>query len=387
MIFKNLESSDILISSFEVNKTFTVTNEDTGSGVYAFQISKGTDATQYGWETTSGAKTTLSGSTFYSLPNYYVINNMFYRDVKQLYEVEPFSNDNLGGIGYQYVDSTVDYINGVPTSSNGIIEYEETRPLYDIPSKPSRMPLRRPYTRQLRDTANVISIPQELFGESVKEGSIRLTDDSTDVTIILQDDGRGNLYDVEYSASFASKTPNVTTNSGSVVGNIFYDHGILVITDTGSYANVGIATGSNGFTLQFDATQTIYEREYVCRIGENDFQHTNNRSLKIGQSGSVAFHGNKYTSNEPLTASYKNTIYDEYPYGLTGFSTGSYADKQYEIGTKLLGEATHSHFATYVTTIGLYNDANELLAIGKTAKPIKNEKEMSLSFVVRFDTN
>ena len=29
MIFKNLESSDILISSFEVNKTFTVTNEDT----------------------------------------------------------------------------------------------------------------------------------------------------------------------------------------------------------------------------------------------------------------------------------------------------------------------------------------------------------------------
>ena len=72
---------------------------------------------------------------------------------------------------------------------------------------------------------------------------------------------------------------------------------------------------------------------------------------------------------------------------MTGFSTGSYADKQYEIGTKLLGAATHSHFATYVTTIGLYNDANELLAIGKTAKPIKNEKEMSLSFVVRFDTN
>ena len=34
-----------------------------------------------------------------------------------------------------------------------------------------------------------------------------------------------------------------------------------------------------------------------------------------------------------------------------------------------------------------YNDNNELVAIGKTAKPIKNDKEMSLSFVVRFDTN
>ena len=74
MPFKNLESSDILLSSFEVHKTFTVTNEDTGSGVYAFQITKGTDSTQYNYNTTEGASTTLSGSTFYRLPNYYVIN-------------------------------------------------------------------------------------------------------------------------------------------------------------------------------------------------------------------------------------------------------------------------------------------------------------------------
>ena len=52
MPFKNLESSDILLSSFEVHKTFTVTNEDTGSGVYAFQINKGADSTKYGWNTT-----------------------------------------------------------------------------------------------------------------------------------------------------------------------------------------------------------------------------------------------------------------------------------------------------------------------------------------------
>ena len=72
---------------------------------------------------------------------------------------------------------------------------------------------------------------------------------------------------------------------------------------------------------------------------------------------------------------------------MIGFSTNSFEDRQYEIGTELIGEATHSDFATYVTTIGLYNDNNELMAIGKTAKPIKNDKEMSLSFVVRFDTN
>ena len=41
----------------------------------------------------------------------------------------------------------------------------------------------------------------------------------------------------------------------------------------------------------------------------------------------------------------------------------------------------------YITTVGLYNDDNELLAIGKPAMPIKNEKELALTFVVRFDTN
>ena len=475
MKFKNLESSDILLSSFEVHKTFTVTNEDTGSGVYPFQITKGTDATQYGWGTDTGLKTTLSGSTFYSIPNYYVINNMFYRDVKQMYEAEPNgfnSRDEFGiqskGVSGVYVDHTVDYISAVPTSSEAIISYTETRNLYDIQDKPSKLILRRPHTRQLRDTANVISVPQELYGEYIKIESVRLTDDSTDTTIILQDDGRGNLYDVAYSASFARRHPD-SNNSGSVVGNVFYDHGIIVITDTGSYSNVGIATGSNGFSLQFDSSQTIYEREYVCSVGEGEFQNTTNRSLKIGHSGSISFSGSAYTSTveggqlnvlstgsiistnqvrvernskalgvntgdtilvidngneyertvsgittaattvtfsvnfyDPLiytgtdidvqvtnrltaNKSYKNTIDDDYPYGLTGFATGSYKNKVYEIGTELIGEATHSHFATYVTTVGLYNNSNELCAVAKLSRPLIKDFTKELLVRVKLD--
>ena len=362
MSFKNLEPEDILISSFEVHKTFTVTNVDSGSGVYALPITKGTDNTQYGWSIDDSASKTISASVFYSVPNYYVINNLYYRDIKQM-------------------AGRIDYIVGTPTGINPIVTYTETRNLYDTVDNPSQMPLRRPFTRQLHQSASVISIPQELYGESIGLDSVRLTDDSSDSTIILQDDGYGNLYDVAFSSSYASKTPE-SNMSGSVVGNIFYDDGLIVITDTGSYSNVGLGEGTDGFSLTFDSTQTIYEREYSCRIGENEFQHTNNRSLKSGYSSSVAFFGNKYTDDF-----YKNSIYDKYPYDLTGFATGSFKNAQYEIGTELIGEATHSDFATYVTTIGLYNNFNELMAIGKTAKPIKNDKEMALSFVVRFDTN
>ena len=362
MSFKNLESEDILLSAFEVHKTFVVTNEDSGSGIYSFPITKGTDDTQYGWDVNESDSKTISASIFYSIPNYYVINSLYYRDITQM-------------------AGNIDYIVGTPTNVNPIVTYTETRNLYDTVDNPSQMLLRRPFTRQLHMSGSVISVPQRLYGESIGLDSVRLTDDSGPSTIILQDDGYGNLYDVAFSASYASRTPD-SNMSGSVVGNIFYDDGIIVITDTGSYSNVGLGEGTNGFSLQFDSTQTIYEREYSCRISENEFQHTNNRSLKIGQSGSVSFFGNKY--NDDI---YKNSIYDKYPYGLTGFSTGSYKNAQYEIGTELIGEASHSNFATYVTTIGLYNNSNELLAIGKTAKPIKNDKELALSFIVRFDTN
>ena len=49
------------------------------------------------------------------------------------------------------------------------------------------------------------------------------------------------------------------------------------------------------------------------------------------------------------------------------------------------GFATHSEFRPYVSTIGLYNDQNDLLAIGKLGRPIKNDDDLSLKFIVRFD--
>jgi len=360
MKFKNLESDDILISPFEVHKTFTVTNNDSGSGVYSIPITKGSDSNLYGWDTTSNSKT-ISASVFYEVPDYYTINTMYYRDIS-----------NMRG--------KIDWIHGTPKNHSGVgvVEYRKTRHLYDTTVEPSSVILRRPYTRQLHDSATVISIPQDLYGERIPKKSIKLVDNSTSPQIILQDDGFGNLYDVAFSSSYSQREPD-SNNSGSVVGNVFYDDGLLVITDTGSYSTVG----DGAFNLTFDSTQTIYEREYVCSIGEDDFLHTTNRSLKVNQSGSVAFHGTSYNTNANLVGTHQ----DKTPYELIGFATSSFKDGQYEIGTELIGEATHSHFATYVTTIGLYNDNDELMAIGKTAKPIKNDKEMALTFVVRFDTN
>ena len=46
---------------------------------------------------------------------------------------------------------------------------------------------------------------------------------------------------------------------------------------------------------------------------------------------------------------------------------------------------TGSDFAPYVTKVGLYNDFHELIAIGQLSAPLKNDPELALAVVVRFD--
>ena len=53
---------------------------------------------------------------------------------------------------------------------------------------------------------------------------------------------------------------------------------------------------------------------------------------------------------------------------------------------KLEGFTSESFFSPYITTIGLYNEAYELLAIAKLAQPIRCSDETDTTFVVRYDT-
>jgi len=351
---KNIEPSNVLISSFQVHKTFKFTDTDSGSGFFSVPLVKGSDSNLYNFSSTADSST-FSGSTYYHVPTYHEINNLYYKDINTMR-------------GY------IDYIRGVPTSSNGVVNYTSNKVLDDTTLK-----LKRPYTRQLKDTATLISVPQKFYGEYIQPGSVTVTDDSTSSTFVFKDDSYGNLYDVAYSSSYANRVPD-SNYSGSLVGNIFYNDGIIVITETGSYSSVATSNGTDGFNLKFNSTQTIYEREYVCVVGESEFQHTTNKSLKVGRSGS-------FTMGSFVTSSLRGTRHDRFPYNLVGYSTGSINLNGYKIGTELIDVATNPDFATYVTEIGLYNDNNELLALGKLAKPIKNDKELALTFVVRFDTN
>ena len=356
-MLRNVHPQDVSIDPFKTYKRFQFTNVDSGSGVYGL---RGVSGSYHNFITGSAAsqsfgvynslseslnKEPYSLGTYYSLPLYYTINNLYY---------ERFSNNPK-----------------LPKSSG------RTEPFLSFgatnPNKQYRI---------LHNSCSVISIQQDLIGEEIKPKSVQVTDNSTDVTFTIKDDGDGNLYDNAYSSSYAAfksgsfKYPELswtTAGSGSVVGNVFYKTGMLVFTDTGSYNNVALGTGTDGFEVDYRSTHTIYQHEYTVIAPAGQFNKTRNISATYQRSGSV-------TVVEGAKPHYYFPPGDN-P-GLTG--SGSF-ESSYQATQFAENFTTHSQFAPYMTTIGLYNDNNELLVVGRTSKPIKNDDTMDMSFVLRFD--
>ena len=330
-MFKNLDPQDIKVKPFKSFKNFTFTNNDSGSGVFLVKARSGS----FKHYVSSSDEIThiISGSltsSFFALPTWNMINKTFYKDSDKPFSVFG-NNDN--------------------------------------------------YNRELNISASVFNVARGLYGEQIKPGSIELTTTIDGKTYTIKDDKDGNLFDNNFSASFAAfksssfdRTQGVsstaaTRGSGSEVGNVFYSQGLIVLTDTGSY------TGDvTSFTLKHQATQTHYEHEYRVIAKPFEFNTTQNISITPGRSGSLTL--------KEGTVSMSNF----FPPGdqPSGEGTGSFKTF-YNAATSSLGFVTESNFRPYVTQVGLYTEDGDLAAVAKMAKPIKLSDEISTTFVVRFD--
>lgn len=367
-MFKDISPDDRSVKEFKTHKKFTFTNSDSGSGVFGLEglsgsfhnFLTGSAASQsfgvYNAESKSLGKswdTWYSNGTFFKIPLFYQIRNCYYR-----YDT-------------------------IPNPKSDVARF----PLYSGGNWSRKYPYNREdwgelVPREIHDSVNVITIPQKYFGEEVKPYSFRMTDDSSEVTVDLRDDGYGQIYDFNFSSSYSAGTLTAQ-GSGSVIGNIFYEHGIVAITNTGSrYTSVGLGTGTDGWEIEFQATKTSYEYSYLCNVGEYQLNATTNPSVVVGRSGSIQIPADAqyiYDGNME-NPQYDNTINLIMPPATSSYKTS------YSAGTEYENFTTHSEFGSYITTIGLYNDTNELMAIAKLSNPIKKDNDLPYSFLVRFDS-
>ncbi len=204
------------------------------------------------------------------------------------------------------------------------------------------------------DTISLFTFPQSYYGEKIKEGSFILRDSShPSGTIVIQDDKFGNLYSTN---AHHSQSTNNASHSDNYVGNIFYDHGIAVITETGSWSgSVKYTDIGTTFTTKFDSHHEISTYEYSVTLQPQEFNKSMNYSLRMPLSGS-------YTNLSELTSSIISNPY-------------------------LATEFTGSAFSPYITTINLYQngDHDTPAIIAHLPKPIKKSKKISTTFKIRLD--
>lgn len=225
--------------------------------------------------------------------------------------------------------------------------------------------------RVLESEMAIFSIPQRYYGEGIKIGTVSLEDENLGRT--YTDDGYSNLID----------------SGSNIKGNIFYDRGLIVVTKD-------VVSGSvlNNFTINFRSTKTIFENEVFISVLENEFNVSQNPSAVYEDGGSkitqlINRPGASNNSTELVTSSFYDAGVKwirgkKYPF-ISTIDTdkfGSFDDYLYSGSV----DPTGSYLAPYITTIGLYDDELNMVAVAKLPQPIKSLPDYPLNFIVRFDT-
>ena len=174
-------------------------------------------------------------------------------------------------------------------------------------------------------------------------------------------------------------------------GNVFYSQGLLVFT-----RNVTNALTSN-WEISFKSTQTIYEHEYLLIAEQDEFNVSTNPSavVNIGRETELHLSSNGKTTRivtnpgvnyiKKAFTSENGTGSLDYTYTFSG-SVGN-VKAGFEHGDMSGSIDTTGSFLTpMITTIGLYDDDCQLVAVAKLPKPIKSYSDLPVNFIVRFDT-
>ena len=232
--------------------------------------------------------------------------------------------------------------------------------------------------RVIGDQIAVIALPQKYIGSGIKRGTVTLSNPDTDT--ILTDDSYSNL------------------TSGSIVyGNVFYENGLIVLTN-----NIQSGSNWNRYELNYRSTTTIYENEIFIPIDEGEFNYSTNPTSFVDVGGVK----NTIKINDPLdvnmTRMYDYTYYNsgtKYVKTQITFDDGTIMDYRIQslnnpyfsggfddYETFRDNDPTGSYLAPYITTIGLYDNDMNMVAVAKLPQPIKSLPDYPVNFIVRFDT-
>ena len=334
---KPLNSTDIVITPFEVNKAFSFVGPTTvvGSGYGSADYGTGT----YGDESTTGNTVNLNSidrflavdtaqGTFFDTntepttgyqTTYF--QKLVFDSIRQLY----YSNFTTSSFGDSLATASI--VPGVDSNGDRLEGEDSSRGrFYNFPQ--TTLTSSRYFPSESGASLGVLSIPSELYGNYIQPSSFTLTFGDFEIT----DDGEGNL---------------LLDNDNC--GNIIYNQGVAILTRSASINSNTFAddfVSASDMGCSFSSSFNIYETQYKCTLRANEYNYSLNPSLL-----------KEYGQDKILTSG--SNEYNDY--------------------------VTGSDFSPYVTTVGLYNENQELIAVGKLAQPLPTSRTTDTTILINID--
>lgn len=196
-------------------------------------------------------------------------------------------------------------------------------------------------------------------------GTVKLTDNSNDITTVNYLDG-GRVFDIiSGSNGTAVNSPTLTgavkgyTVSGSY-GLFLPDIGLILLNPRA----LGLTVGTGGIGISFNPANTV-----AASSANNHLIYS-----IINSGGSFQLNSQETVSSDYIFVRVRN---GDYNYTTNpSFITGS-------------GELIYSNFInspqTFPTSVGMYNDNNELLAVAKLSKPLTKDFTKEALIRVKLD--
>ena len=212
-----------------------------------------------------------------------------------------------------------------------------------------------------------VSFARLLVKDEIKKGSLSLSlyrsgssNSSLDGLVTISDYGAATDYRTNSPAGEYGVLYTSSADTGSAVGLVYYQTGIVVLTSsvfTGVFgarsstlytssvstfiASSSISSSCDAFrnrinNIQFNNTTELNSTIYFCRANHNEFNYSSNPTYLSG--GQIVV--KNVASDAPVS---------------------------------------------YITTVGLYSAANELLAVAKLSEPLKKSIDNELTIRVRLD--
>ena len=223
-----------------------------------------------------------------------------------------------------------------------------------------------------------INVNRARYKERLDPGNISIELSGSVRTITLIDDSggtdenvttAGRVYNLvsgslNIGSALTASINTYTASNGQGFGLFYPDMGIILLNPSAlaSAVDPKLAAAANSITSTYH---------------QNNGNNSGSVALLMAISGGMDFQvrrtENVSTSHYFVRANNREFNFSNNPTFVTG-SVGAFVNSSFERDPKV-----------YITTVGMYDDANELLAVAKTSKPIEKSFDKEVAIKVKLD--